>query len=460
MTRDGGRNPSSNAKPAIIVGGAILAIAAIYGLSQLVPKSSKAPAVVEPVKEIASDVKAPPAAGLTNGSTTGSTSGVTPGAPPLAGQPKTQAVVTPPPVSLTQGTTALLADKSGAGNAVPPVSTSQATPGSSPGGTPGGTPAASPGTTPSDSPTGIPAGITPAGSGPAGSGPSGATPATSPGAAPSTTPGTTESQPVALPTLSAVAQLIESGDRALSSGKPLEARTNWSKALVNPSASSSEQSVLRDRLSKLNEDLVFSPKVTPGDSLCEVYTVVSGDALVKIAKKRELATDWRLIQRINKMANPNSLRVGQKLKLVRGPFHAVVRKSDYRLDLFFGPPDEPEQWQYVRSWTVGLGEGNGTPVGTFIIKKGSKLENPPWANPRTGQKFDKDDPKNPIGEYWLGFQGVGSSAPLTGYGLHGTIDPASIGKQMSMGCVRMAADDIKAVYELLVDEVSVVRIVP
>jgi hypothetical protein len=165
-----------------------------------------------------------------------------------------------------------------------------------------------------------------------------------------------------------------------------------------------------------------------------------------------------LIQRVNKMADAHALKVGQKLKLVRGPFHAVVHKSEYRLDIFAGSPDEPDSWLYIRSFKVGIGENNGTPLGTFQIK--SKMQNPDWKNPRTGEKFSKDDPKNPIGEYWLGWQGLGDSAPITGYGIHGTVDPSSIGQAKSMGCVRLLDDDIKFVYELLATKISIVRVVP
>ncbi|MFN9974561.1 MAG: L,D-transpeptidase, partial [Phycisphaerae bacterium] len=147
-------------------------------------------------------------------------------------------------------------------------------------------------------------------------------------------------------------------------------------------------------------------------------------------------------------------------KLVRGPFHAVVSKGDYRLDLFHGSPDDPQSWTYIRSFKVGLGTGNSTPLGNFVVRPRSKLVNPPWVNPQTGQKFGANDPQNPIGEYWLGLEGIGESKTITGYGIHGTIEPDSIGQQKSMGCVRLGDDDVKMIYELLVEQVSVVKIVP
>lgn len=326
------------------------------------------------------------------------------------------------------------------------------------GSTPAGpaTPAGSPGPNDPNVLTPLP---NPAGNPPANPpGASGSEPAPSPGVLGSEpTPGATQtpSQPVG-----EVATLQAAADEKIKSGDLVTARKLLSQALASKSASETEKAALRQKLGAINEDLVFSPKLYPGDTYAETYTIASGDALAKIARKRELATDWRLIQRINRLSDPNKITVGQKLKLIRGPFHAVVTKSAYRLDLYMGSPDEPASWVFVKSYTVGLGEENGTPTGTFVVKKNSKLVNPYWVNPRTGEKFEADDPKNPIGEFWIGIEGVGESAPYVGYGLHGTIDPDSIGKQRSMGCVRMGAPDIAQVYELLVDGVSVVKIVP
>jgi lipoprotein-anchoring transpeptidase ErfK/SrfK len=194
--------------------------------------------------------------------------------------------------------------------------------------------------------------------------------------------------------------------------------------------------------------------------LVESYAIASGDAISRLPRKRELAIDWRLLKRVNGLTEDDltRLKVGQKIKLVRGPFHAVVNKSDYRLDIFSGSPDEPENWVYIRSFKVGLGEGNGTPVGNFVVK--SRQVNPPWTNPRTGEKFSADDPKNPIGEYWVGWEGVGASAAFKGFGIHGTIDPSSVGQQKSMGCVRLLNEEVAMVYEFLTERISVVQVKP
>ncbi|MEM8756703.1 MAG: L,D-transpeptidase family protein [Planctomycetota bacterium] len=257
-----------------------------------------------------------------------------------------------------------------------------------------------------------------------------------------------------------LASLMNAARDHLRNQNLVEARTVLNEALRHPSASAAQQAVIRSDIATLNEDLFFGRLVYPGDPIASEYTVQPGDSLARITYRKGLACDWRLLRRINGLDQRGSIRVGQTLKLVQGPFHAMVDKSDYRLDLYAGPPGAESQWVYIRSFEVGLGAADSTPVGTFVVKQDSKLINPNWRNPRTGEFFAADDPANPIGEYWIGIEGVGEAAVHTGYGLHGTIDPESIGSQASMGCVRMQDEDIAMVYDLMSFTVSEVHVRP
>jgi lipoprotein-anchoring transpeptidase ErfK/SrfK len=207
----------------------------------------------------------------------------------------------------------------------------------------------------------------------------------------------------------------------------------------------------------LNERLVFSPEIVAGDPFSFGYAIRSGDALARLPRAQGLATDWRFIQRVNRIQRPQAIRAGQNIKLVTGPFHAVVHKRQFRMDVYMGDGAERV---YVRSFSVGLGEYDSTPVGTFKVRPNSKLINPEWVNPRTGERFLPDDPMNPIGEHWIGLVGVSEGVrDLGGYGIHGTIEPDSIGRQASMGCIRMGAEDVALIYELLVEDHSTIEIV-
>lgn len=249
---------------------------------------------------------------------------------------------------------------------------------------------------------------------------------------------------------------VARGMALIEQGNLVEGRTVLSKALTGhpPLAPADEQRV-RDVLTSVNAELVFSPRIVEGDPLVERYQVQSGDLLARIAPRYKVT--YQLLEQINQISARN-LQAGKAIKLVRGPFFAVVSKSGFRMDIYLMLADGSPI--YIRSFPVGLGEGDSTPTGTWVIRKGSKTVNPDWRNPRTGEYFAANDPKNPIGEYWLALEGLdGDAKDKTGYGIHGTIDPDSIGRMMSLGCIRLRDADIEQVFKLLVDGESKVYIV-
>lgn len=79
----------------------------------------------------------------------------------------------------------------------------------------------------------------------------------------------------------------------------------------------------------------------------------------------------------------------------------------------------------VRGYPIGVGAMlSQTPVGEFsIINK-------------------QENPGGPYGAFWMGL-----SKPS--YGIHGTNNPSSIGKQVSLGCIRMHNDDVVALSKLV-----------
>jgi len=246
------------------------------------------------------------------------------------------------------------------------------------------------------------------------------------------------------------------GMNMIREGRLVQGRRELSQLLFGDRGglSALDAQTIRDTLASVNKQLVFSDQVTPGDNLSESYLVQSGDYLSRIAPK--YAVPYQFIERINKTP-AERLQAGKAIKLVKGPFHARISKSDFRMDIYLNDADG--QPIYIRSFTVGLGKDDSTPMGPFIVASNSKVQNPSWKNPRTGEFYGKDDPKNPIGEYWLALKGTD---PVTeahaGYGIHGTIDPQSIGRQASMGCVRLNDDDIALVYDMLESGRSTVQI--
>jgi lipoprotein-anchoring transpeptidase ErfK/SrfK len=159
------------------------------------------------------------------------------------------------------------------------------------------------------------------------------------------------------------------------------------------------------------------------------YVIQSGERMEVIAKKYQLS--WEYLSKLNR-TEPRRIQVGQKLKVVKGPFAAVVELRDFTLTIHL-------HGYYVKRYPVCIGKDGSSPVGKFAVL--NKVENPPYTGP-DGKVISADDPSNPLGERWID---LGDS-----YGIHGTIDPDSIGKAESRGCIRMGDREIIEVYNFLV----------
>jgi lipoprotein-anchoring transpeptidase ErfK/SrfK len=265
------------------------------------------------------------------------------------------------------------------------------------------------------------------------------------------TPGTAPTTPAA--TIGNAPQRVQQAV-AMVDTDPVRARAELTRLLDSNALSVADRNAAYAGINKTAEKLFFSPKIVPGDTVSEAYTVKKGDSLAKIAAKEKLGVDWRFIQRINAMASEKALRSDMRLKLAHGPFDAEVVKADFRVNIYAGTGNDRVM---VANFPCGLGTNDSTPVGTFKVRTGSKLIDPQWTNPHTGEHFASNDPKNPIGERWIGLQGTTpDTAKFTGYGIHGTVDPQSIGKQMSMGCVRLGDAEVQVVYELIGEQSTIV----
>ena len=78
----------------------------------------------------------------------------------------------------------------------------------------------------------------------------------------------------------------------------------------------------------------------------------------------------------------------------------------------------------IKCYKIAIGKpSTPTPVGNFKILQ--KIKNP----------------GGPFGTRWMRF--------YKSYGIHGTNNPSSIGKDVSNGCVRMYNKDVEEVYDLV-----------
>lgn len=286
-------------------------------------------------------------------------------------------------------------------------------------------------------------------------------PETRPAAAPTTRPAQVAKKQTSTsrPTVVLSSRPLIDAEALADAGQPLKARDMFNAALLSGKLSTDETKLAKQKLAALNESIVFSREIFENDPWAERFTVPPGGVLAAIAKRYHVTPE--LLQRINGIKDARRLRADQKIKVVKGPMHAVVDKADFTIDLYFGSPGGPDS-SYITTFKVGLGKDDSTPTGKWLVEPGRKLTNPTYYSPpdRGRGVIDGNDPKNPLGEYWIGLVGVdGHAVGKESYGIHGTIEPESIGTMASMGCIRMLNEDVAKVYEMLVEGQSTVLVI-
>jgi lipoprotein-anchoring transpeptidase ErfK/SrfK len=247
------------------------------------------------------------------------------------------------------------------------------------------------------------------------------------------------------------AKLVADADNDLKGGKFIAARDKLSDA-VRMLQGSPQQAGVKTKLEQLSQMWLYGADVLKGDTLCSTYTVRPGDSLEIIGKKYKVP--YEFLMEINKITRPESLQAGQPLKVVNGPFHAIVSRSNYTMDIYL-------QTTYVRSFRVGLGkEGMDTPTGLWRVSMGGKLIKPRWTDPKTGKTYEPEAPDYPLGSRWIGLDGIdGDAKGRKGFAIHGTKDPQTIGTRSSQGCIRLFNGEAIMVYNMMMPGQSEVRVV-
>jgi LysM repeat protein len=255
------------------------------------------------------------------------------------------------------------------------------------------------------------------------------------GAAASPTPvpvQTTPSAPIVAPPAPAPVNVTAELDRAqalVNDNNFYEARTILT-TLILVASEGPEREKTHALLDEANSHLFFSPEPSPD---CAIYKVGKGDSLWTIMQKTHVSV--ALIKQINRRPS-DAIREGESLKIPQGWFSILVDCEHFRLMVFFNG-------QYIKEYPVGIGKSGLTPSGEFEIEQ--LVVDPQWTDPQ-GKVHAARAPDNQLGSRWMGFK---ATATRNGLGIHGTIEPASIGTVCSNGCVRMHNQDAEEVYSMM-----------
>src|SRR5215467_8274497 len=97
-----------------------------------------------------------------------------------------------------------------------------------------------------------------------------------------------------------------------------------------------------------------------------------------------------------------------------------------------------ENGKVVKIYPTAVGaDASPSPTGTFTVT--ARVPNPTWYH---AGKVVPPGKNNPVGSRWIGLS-------EKGYGIHGTNAPASIGRNVSHGCIRMRNRDVEQLFELV-----------
>lgn len=219
------------------------------------------------------------------------------------------------------------------------------------------------------------------------------------------------------------AAAMQAAEVSLNQGRFAEVHLELSQWYGEPTLSPEEEQQLTDLLDQLAGTVIYSRQ----HLLEPAYEVQPGDTLERIADHYQVP--WQLLANINGIRDPRQVRQGDQLKVVKGPFHALVNLQKFELVLNVGA-------RYAGKFRIGIGLDQQLPDGDFVVLK--KVVNPTYYGDTV---IDASDPNNPLGEYALD---LGDRILI-----HGTNDPQSIGRAESRGCIRLDNRDIKDIFEIL-----------
>jgi hypothetical protein len=278
--------------------------------------------------------------------------------------------------------------------------------------------------------------------------------------------------------LAAAQSAYDEGMAIYNAGDIIKAREVLSKAYILEALPDDQQAKLRGLLEELAQRTIFSREVFKDDPYVFQYTIARGENLQQLERRNALHVPTQLVMKINQIQRPEDLREGQAVKMIYGPFHAVVSKREFVMDIYLERESQPRI--FIKRLPVGLGKNGSTPIGMWHVTlsqpalpahddipaqpaKSGKLVKARWdPPPNSGVLYPVEygAPDYPLGVkgLWISLEGDDENTRLMkNYGIHSTNDPASIGKEGSLGCIRMNDVDIDLVFSLLYEKWSTVR---
>jgi len=211
----------------------------------------------------------------------------------------------------------------------------------------------------------------------------------------------------------AFAQFMEAAHKDLEQGRLAEVHQTLSLWYDNPELTPEESRQLTELLDQVAGTVVYSRQ----HLIERPYTVQSGDTLQRVG--RAYGVPWELLAKINGISDPENIEPGRELKVLRGPFDAVVDLEKHEMTLKL-------RGLYAGRFQIGVGRNQQELEGTYFVE--DKI-------------VQSDAPDSPLGRYWIKLNDR--------VGIHGTNDPRNIGADDGPGTISLGNRDIEDVHDIL-----------
>jgi LysM repeat protein len=219
----------------------------------------------------------------------------------------------------------------------------------------------------------------------------------------------------------AIQSALDRGELA----QALELLSDW---YDDPSLTAAESEEVHNLLSQLAGSVIYEGP--PAHRLEKPYKVQAGETLHDVAAKYDVP--WQLLAKINGIADPTKLAAGQELKVMRGPFSALVDLSERKMTIMLDR-------RYAGKFAIELDPASTIEEGQWKIDQ--KLLTPASGGiygPATSASEDRSlllsNPAIPNG------QAIVVRGP-------GNLDPAL--SQPAARVIRMKAGDVNDLFDIL-----------
>jgi hypothetical protein len=224
--------------------------------------------------------------------------------------------------------------------------------------------------------------------------------------------------------------------KKLDEGKFADAQLALSILYGSPDLPPDQAKQVTELLDQLAGTVIYSRE----HYLAPPYVTQGGETIETIAQK--YSVPWQLLARINGLmpagasstddsTKDQPLPAGKQLKVLQGPFDAVVQLDKRELTLMV-------QNRYAARFRIGVGHDLQKLEGEYTVH--NKATNPTYYGP-DGVNIGPNDPKNPLGGAWIGL--------TDRIGIHGAADPQSVGRENDRGTICVSDRDLQDLFGIL-----------